>query len=107
MEKRRFKRYLARFHSVILAKGKSYAGSLENVSEEGLAYIMSSFRPAIKDLVPEEKIKLLVLTPSGETLNLNCEIRWTNAHCENDKFCVGAKIIDPPARYKEFLKTLG
>jgi hypothetical protein len=107
MEKRRFKRCISRFHSVVLAKGKSYAGSLENVSEEGLAYIMPYIKPALKELVPEEKIKLIVLTPSGDTLNLNCEIRWTNAHCENERFCVGAKIIDPPEKYKEFLKTLG
>jgi hypothetical protein len=67
---------------------------------------MSSLRPAIHELVPEEIIKLIVLTPSGETINLNCEIRWTNAHCENEQFCAGAKIIDPSAKYKDFLETL-
>jgi hypothetical protein len=75
MERRRFKRFNARFHSVILSKGNSYAGSIENVSEEGLAYIMSNFNAAIKDLIPEEKIKLIILIPSGDTLNLYCEIR--------------------------------
>jgi hypothetical protein len=53
----------------------------------------------------EEKIKLIISTPTGDTLNLNGEIRWTNAPCENEKVCIGAKIIDPSATYKEFLKT--
>ncbi|MHA2217860.1 MAG: PilZ domain-containing protein [Candidatus Hodarchaeales archaeon] len=106
MERRRYKRFNVRFHSVILSKGNSYAGSIENVSEEGLAYIMSTLNEAKKDLLPEEKIKLIILTPSGYTLNLNCEIRWSNAHRENEKFCIGAKIIDPPVKYKEFLETL-
>jgi transcriptional regulator with PAS, ATPase and Fis domain len=106
LERRRFKRLNARFHSVILSKGNSYAGSIENVSEEGLAYIMSTFNEAKKDLIPEEKIKLLILTPSGYTLNLNCEIIWTKEHCEKENFCIGAKIIDSSAKYKEFLETL-
>jgi hypothetical protein len=89
MERRRYKRYNARNNSVILSKGNSYAGSIQNVSKEGLAYIMSTFIEALEDLLPEEKIKLIILTPSGETLNLDCEIRWTKEHCEKENFCIG------------------
>lgn len=106
MEERRFKRYNVRFHSVVLSKGNNYTGTIENVSEEGIGYIMSTVREALEDLLPGEIIKLIILTSSGDTLNLNCEIRWTNVHHANDKISMGAKIIDPPAKYKEFLDTL-
>jgi hypothetical protein len=106
MKTRRFKRYIVHYRSIVSSKGESYPGSIVNISEEGLAYIIPFFYKAEKDLIPEEKIKLNVLIPRGGTFNLNCEIRWTNTHCEHDNFCLGAKIIDPPAKYKEFLKTL-
>jgi hypothetical protein len=104
MKKRRFKRYIARFHLVVLAKGKSYVGSLENVSEEGLACIISSVNKPEKDLIPEEKIKLIISSPTGDTFSLNCEIKWTNSHFKNEYFCIGAKIIGPTEKYKEFVK---
>jgi hypothetical protein len=106
MEKRRFKRYIVRYRSIISSKGESYPGSIENISEEGLGNIISASYKPEKDLIPEEKIKLIILTPTGGTFNLNCEIRWTNTHGEHDNFCLGTKIIDPPAKYKKFLKTL-
>jgi hypothetical protein len=48
--------------------------------------------------------------PSGETLNLNCEVIWLYTKKtpppgfkQNN---IGMEIIDPPLKYKEFFKTL-
>jgi hypothetical protein len=61
MERRRYKRYNARNNSVILSKGNSYAGSIQNVSKEGLAYIMSTFIEALED--QKKKLNSLFLLP--------------------------------------------
>jgi hypothetical protein len=106
MKKRQHKRFNTRFHAIILSNNNSYAGFIENVSEDGVGYIMSTFKKALEDLLPGKKINLVILTPSGDTLNLRCEIRWTNTPSEMEKLCLGAKIVDPPIKYKEFLKTL-
>lgn len=105
-ERRRSKRRTAHFQSVILSSGNSYAGSIENVSEDGLGYIMSTFNPALKNLLPADSIRVIILFPSGDTLNLNCEIIWTTPECESEKFCIGMKVKDPPSKYREFLKSL-
>jgi hypothetical protein len=49
---------------------------------------------------------VIILISSGETLNLNCEIRWNSVPCDEENFCMGMKILDPPTKYKELLKTL-
>ena len=106
MENRRFKRFTTRFHSVVLSNGRSYAGSIDNFSEEGLAYKMSTFHEAIKELLPEKIVNVIILIPSGETVSLNCEIRWNDVSCDDKKLCMGMKILDLPEKYKKFLENL-
>jgi hypothetical protein len=105
-EKRRFTRFIVHWRSVIISQGRSHSGSIHNVSEEGLAYMISAFSQAIKDFTPETIIKLLFSIPTGETLNLSCQIIWTSECTDDSKFCIGMKIINPPARYIEYVKTL-
>jgi hypothetical protein len=106
MEKRRFTRYFTFLQSVIISEGKSYASSVENVSEEGLACKMSTFAQALIGLFPDKLIKLIISTPTGDTINLNCKIKWGVVPCNDEKLCMGMKIIDPPEKYKEYVKTL-
>lgn len=104
---RRSKRFNVRLKSVILSKKQSYAGYLENISNEGLAYTMSNMNYTSEDFTPEKIIKLIFLTPFGETLNLNCEIIWTSALSPDYvTFCMGMKIIKPPTEYRKYITTL-
>jgi hypothetical protein len=101
------KRFNVRLKSVILSKQQSYAGYLENVSNERLAYTMSNVNYTSQDFAPEKIIKLIFLTPFGETLNLNCEIIWTSALLPDYvTFCMGMKIIEPPSEYRKYITTL-
>jgi hypothetical protein len=106
VEKRRFTRFITFLQSVIISEGKSYASSVANVSEEGLSCKMSSFAQALIGLFPDKLIKLIVSTPAGDTLNLNCKIKWGAVPCNDDKLCMGMEIIDPPEKHKEYVKTL-
>jgi hypothetical protein len=105
-EKRRFERFVVHWRSVIIAQGRSHSGSIQNVSEEGIAYIMSAFNQTLKEFAPETIIKLLFSIPTGETLNLSCQIIWTSECNDNSEFCMGMKILEPPVRYIEYVKTL-
>jgi hypothetical protein len=45
--------------------------------------------------------------PSGEVLNLDCEIIWSSRKAPDDKkLTIGIKIIKPPQKYKKFAKNL-
>ncbi len=106
-------RHLIRTPVILKAKlisgGKSYAGIIRNLSENG-AYVETAPTKTVTDFIPETTLKLEFKIPSGERLNLNCEVIWLYTKKtlppgfkQNN---IGMEIIDPPLKYKEFLKTL-
>ena len=111
-QKQRFKRYNVNLMSVVSSDAKSYAGFIQNVSEEGLAYESYSFVPMLNKLSEKKIINLMLKMPSGETLNLNCEVKWSSepppwSLIQNYRiFNMGMKIIDPPLKYREYVNTL-
>lgn len=113
-QKQRFQRYTIRLMSLISSNGKHYAGFVHNVSEEGLAFEAYAFAPIFKELLPCKTVNLIVKMPSGEILNLTCEIIWSSEHSplpwpliQNYKTLImGMRIIDPPATYREYVKTM-
>ena len=89
--------------SIASSDAGSYTGLIQNVSEEGLAYGTNSFAPMLKNLSPKKIINLILKMPSGESLNLNCEIKWSSLLAspwplplDYATFKMGMKIIDPP-----------
>ncbi len=107
IERRLSKRISAYINANVFSGGKTYDGSIENVSEEGVEYLMTSLIEAPKNFTPEKIIVLNFQIPSGETLNLYCEVKWfLRTPPFNKKLTLGMKIIDPPPTYKEFVKTL-
>jgi hypothetical protein len=121
-KKQAFKRFTVKLMSFVTLDEKSYAGFMHdeksyvgfihNVSEEGLAFETYDFEPTLRELSPKKVIKLTVRIPSGETLNLNCEIIWSSRHSPLRLFQnytthrIGMRIIDPPSKYREYVKAL-
>lgn len=107
MERRLSQRIPVTLDAYFSSGGKTYTGLIENVSREGVEYLMVSSIQATKDFKPEKMIELYFQIPSGQTLNLNCEVKWLLKASQNDKLLtLGMKIIDPPQEYKEFINTL-
>jgi hypothetical protein len=52
-------------------------------------------------------INLKLKLSNGDTIKLNCNVKWSYDNSTEDMTnSVGLEIIDPPVEYKEFLKTL-
>ena len=99
--------------SIVSSDAINYTGFIKNASEEGLSYETYSFASTLKKLSTKKKIDLMLKMPSGETLNLNCEIKWSSLLASPwplplnySTFNMGMKIIDPPLKYREYVKTL-
>ncbi len=108
MERRRFKRIPVYLKANIILNDKTYSGFIEDVSVEGIKYIVTYFFKPSENFTPEKKVSLNFQVPTGETLNLNCEIIWFTRITPDDKeLTLGMKIIDPPQKYMEFIEILG
>ena len=96
-----------RLKAKIISGGKTYPGSIQNVSESGIGYFIESVIKVDKDFAPKKIIELSFQIPSGETLNLDCEIMWCSRKTPDDKkLTIGIKIIKPTQKYKNFAKNL-
>lgn len=111
-QKKLFKRFNVRLMSLVSSNGKSYAGFIHDVSEEGLAFETYYFASTLTKISTKKIIKLTVKIPSGEMLNINCEIIWSSKHSplhllQNYTIHkIGMRIVDPPSKYKEYVKEL-
>jgi hypothetical protein len=111
-KKQLFKRYTVKLMSLILSDGRSYAGFVHNVSEEGVAFETYAFATKLKELSSKKIINLIIKMPSGEILNLSCEIIWSSRHSplrllqNYTTHIIGMSIIDPPLHFREYVKTL-
>jgi hypothetical protein len=91
----------------IVSKGETHPGFIQNVSEDGIGYLLESVFEVDKDFAPKKKLSINLQIPSGETLNLNCEIIWCSRKSPDDKrLSIGLKIIKPSQKYKKFAKKL-
>lgn len=104
---RRSKRVTYKLEATVIADDKIYNGLIENFSKEGILKIISYKR--------EENFKsgmVLVVNfqvPSGQKLNLNCEIKWLSITEEDNhlfKHNLGMEILNPPQGYTEFVQSL-
>jgi hypothetical protein len=96
-----------RLKAKIISGDEIYPGFIQNVSESGIRYFIESVIKAEKDFVPKKMIELNFKLPSGETVNLDCEIIWSSRKTPDDKdLIIGIKILKPPQKYKKFVKKL-
>ena len=105
MENRLSERIPCNLNATIMSEDGVFDGVIENVSECGVEYLITSSIISAGDFTPQKIIKLNFQIPSGEKLNLECEVEWFLKTPENkDKSLIlGMKIIDPPEIYKDLV----
>jgi len=102
------KRIDAKISAELSIDGKYYEGSIDNLSEEGLFEIVLTDIENT-DFTLKKNIRVKFHRPSGEDLDLKCQIIWLRLNRDNParlKCCMGMEIILPPESYKKYVKTL-
>ncbi len=107
MEKRRHKRVIDNLDAEIVAGDITYAGIIMNLSEDG-CYMVTATSNKDVGLGNYSKLKLKCKLPSGKSLNMNCEVKWfqTKTSPYGTSLSMGMEIINPPLKYKKFIKSL-
>ncbi len=108
MERRRAERITYNLDANIISSGNTFTGSIENVSEDGVEYILTSLLDTSKDFTPDKIITLNFRAPTGETINLKCEVKWFARTSPNDNasLTMGMRIINPPSEYTTLINSL-
>ena len=114
MVERRAERKKVILETDFTSGGRNYTGVIENVSEYG-AYIKTSLTKTAIDFLPATILELEFRIPSGETINLRCEIMWLyskkiqHPRLENGfafENNIGMEIKTSPPEYKKFVMDL-
>ncbi len=90
----------------LLADGISYVGIVENISEKGLYMIVNPSKTLI-DFTARTKLELKFQLPSGESLNLPCQVKWlykTPPH--GLTYSMGMEILKQSPEYIEYFSAL-
>ncbi len=96
MDRRRFARIHGGYDAEIIHEGRNYAAIIENLSENGVCVITLPTGIPV-DIAPGEKLKTKFRPHPGETLVLNCIVRWSNKTPPHGLTTrLGMEIIDPP-----------
>jgi hypothetical protein len=107
MEGRLSKRVDVKIKADFILGGKTYYGSIKNVSESGLGYLITSSLLDTELSSPMKSIEICFQAPSGQTYNLSCRTVWFSKTLPHGNTLVlGMKIIDPPKSYKEWIKQI-
>jgi len=107
MERRRSSRIKVNLKAERLSGDEKYGVFIEDISEKGIHIITTPSSEHRKYAVGTD-IDLKFHLSSGETLNLHCKVRWAYSKTPPDGLTdsIGLEIIDPPAKYIEFIKAL-
>ncbi len=114
MVKRRAERKKVFVETNFTSGGRSYTGVIENVSEYGV-YMKTSLTKTAIDFLPATTIELKFCIPSGETINLSCEIIWLyskkiqHPRLENGfafENNIGMQNKTSPPEYEKFVMNL-
>lgn len=107
MEKRANERLPFRMDAKITSEGKTYDGSIENVSEGGMEYLMTSLVEAPRDVIPDKIVHVNFQSPAGEILQLKCQVKWYMEVDPHDRtLMLGMEIINPDPGYKALIKNM-
>jgi len=107
MERRQHKRIYINLEAKIISDEKPYYGSIENVSESGIRYLIKSSIHDKDKFTGIEVLELYFRTESDAEMQLKCETIWTKIGLfSGEKISLGLKIIDPPTEYINWIKSL-
>jgi hypothetical protein len=108
IDKRQHKRIDYKLKADVSFNSKHAQGMIENFSETGIFKVVFSEKGVI-NFYPGEIIGVNFTIPSGQELQLECELKWVRIQTGSPlflKYNMGVKIINPPPEYIEFIKTL-
>ena len=107
IEKRRHKRVYVHLKARITVDEQTYNGYIENISESGIGYLMSSPGRFKDDYLSNKSIDIDMQMQPGKTIVLSCVATWAKRGLVSDKTIgVGMNIINPPLEYLDWVKTL-
>ena len=106
-ERRRSKRIPFTAKADIISSGRSFPGFIQDVSEEGVLYILSSVPEVSAEFVPDKHLGLVLKDPSGKECRMECELKWyTRGKGSDRSMTFGMMVNDPPPNYKELIDSL-
>ncbi len=107
MEKRRHKRVYIHQQASISVDDQTIAGYIENISESGIGYLMSSPGQFKDDFLINKTIEVHVQIQPDKMLDLMCVAIWAKRGVASSKTIgVGMSVIDPPHEFIDWVKTL-
>ena len=106
MDKRRFERVIDNLDAEVVMDGASFSGIIMNFSEKGVHMVTATLFD-VEGIASESLLDLKCKLPSGDTIDMNCEIKWFNQKPSpfGVSFSIGMEIKDPPLEYRQFVKT--
>jgi len=107
MEKRRTKRIKVNLKAERISGNEKHGVFIENISENGI-HMITAPAEIHKKYAPGTYIDLKFQLTTGEILNLQCKVRWAHLKVppNGTTDSIGLEIIDPPAKYLQFVRTL-
>ena len=107
MEKRLNEEMPVNLYAKIIFGDKTYNGYIEKVSQEGAEYLMNVVIKVSENFKPEKIAEIHFKIPLGETINLRCKVMmFFKSQYDNRTEVLGMEIINPPPKFKEFIKSL-
>jgi len=89
----------------IRAESNVYNACIENLSLDGVECMVTAKQLTSMDFSQGKIVILSVDTKKGETLNMNCIIKWFIKAPNYDKAMIlGMKILNPPHQYREMVE---
>ena len=104
MEKRRHNRFIISLPATIIIGGKTFDAVVSDVSEEGVASLMTTCVRTGKDFHVHNHVQTCLQLPNGETVHLQCEVRWfLRTPLKDNSLLLGLHIPDPPKNYLDWI----
>ncbi len=105
-EKRESERIACQLNATIVTDDKFHDGFIKNISKSGLEYVMPSSINPPEERNLQESIELIFAIYSNELIHLDCAPIWFAADQPTDSILIGMKVINPPPRYNELIRTI-
>lgn len=106
MENRIHKRKIVDINVNLHVEGISHAGIVENISEKGI-YVVTNPSKTSCTFTPETKLELRFKLPTGESLNVPCQVKWSyKTPPHGITYSIGLEILKASSQYIEFLSAL-
>lgn len=106
MEKRRGRRVSVSLSAERISGDSKHSIFIENLSENGICIIATPSKKTAS-FKPGAQVTVRLKLSSDITINLDCIVIWSHKSEPNGiTVSVGLEIIDPPEKYKAFVKKL-